>query len=86
MNIALLMLVISEICLGVCAWLSPEWLRWLAAHLLTRADVIDVSKIETKRRMQFWCLELGVDGPVSPRNSNEGTELESGFSRRHASN
>ena len=61
MNLILLMVLVSELCLGLCAWLSPGSLRWIAAHLLTRADVIEVAKKEHKRRIQFWENELGVD-------------------------
>ena len=61
MNLILLMVLVSELCLGLCVWLSPGSLRWLAAHLLTRADVIEVAKKEQKRRFQFWESELGVD-------------------------
>ena len=60
MNLILLMVLIAEICLGICFWLTPECLRWIAAHLLTRADVIDAAKRERHRRMQFWQKELGL--------------------------
>ncbi len=72
MNLALALIVITEICLGICAWRSSECLRWLAAHLLTRADVIDLSKAATKRRLQYWSLELGVEGHEFRRESNRG--------------
>lgn len=81
MNLALAMIVVTEVCLGICAWRSSECLRWLAAHLLTRADVIDLSKAETKRRMQFWSLELGVESHGSARESSSGVELESSLAR-----
>ena len=61
MNLFLLTFVISEICLGICVWCSPQLLRWLAAHLLTRADVIDANREEAERRMNFWRNELGLD-------------------------
>ena len=61
MNLILLLLIMAEACLGLCCWLSPEALRWVAAHLLTRADVIEVARRERTRRLQFWQLELGVD-------------------------
>ena len=61
MNLTLMVIVISEICLGICAWRSSACLRWFAAHLLTRADVIDLSKEATVRRMQFWNRELDMD-------------------------
>ncbi len=61
MNLMLLLVIMAELCLGLCCWLSPEALRWLAAHLLTRADVIEAARRERSRRLQFWQLELGVD-------------------------
>lgn len=60
MNLVLLLVLILEVCIGVCAWLSPQWLRSVAAHLLTRADVLDLVRKEEQRRMQFWITELGV--------------------------
>ena len=61
MNLVLLLLLIAQICLGICAWLSPHLLRAIAAQLLTRADVIDASRIETRRRLRFWSSELGLN-------------------------
>jgi hypothetical protein len=81
MNLALAMVVIAEVCLGICAWRSSECLRWLAAHLLTRADVIDLSKAESKRRLQYWSLELGVEGNGFRRESSGGANLENGLVR-----
>ncbi len=81
MNLILAVVVIAEVCLALCAWRSPECLRWLAAHLLTRADVVDLAGAATKRRLQFWSLELGVEGQGSLRESNSVTELESGLAR-----
>jgi hypothetical protein len=63
MNLVLLLLVIAQACLGICAWLSPLLLRWVAAHLLTRADVIDASRVESERRLRFWNGELGLNQP-----------------------
>ena len=60
MNLVLCLVLIAELCIALCAWLSPDFLRMAAAHLLTRADVIDVSREETKRRMQFWSKELRI--------------------------
>ena len=60
MNLMLAMIVISEACLGICAWLSPDYLRRVAASLLARADVIDAARAEHRRRIQFWREELGV--------------------------
>ncbi len=66
MNVLILLVFVSEICLGFCAWLSPQCLRWLAAYLLTRADVIETAKKENDRRIRFWRGELGLDGdPVA---------------------
>lgn len=62
MNLVLLLVVILEISMGICAWLSPQLLRAVAAHLLTRADLIDFVRREEKRRMLFWMGELGLDG------------------------
>jgi hypothetical protein len=75
MNLALALIVIAEVCLGICAWRSSECLRWLATHLLTRADVIDLSKAATKRRLEYWSLELGVEAPGFRRESSSGTDL-----------
>ena len=60
MNLILLLVLVLEGCIGICAWLSPEWLRWVAARLLTRADLIDIVRNEGQRRMQFWTAELGL--------------------------
>ena len=81
MNLVLAAIVITQVCLGICAWRSSECLRWLAAHLLTRADVIDLAKAATKRRLQFWNLELGVEGHEFPRESNSVAELENGLAQ-----
>ena len=61
MNLVLLLVVIAEICLGTCIWLTPDALRRMAAHLLTRADVIEAARKEHTLRLQFWNQELGVD-------------------------
>ncbi len=60
MNLVLSMLVIAGACFGICLWHTPSLLRRAAAHLLTRADVMDAAKAEHRRRLQFWCGELGV--------------------------
>lgn len=60
-NPVVLLILLSEICLGICAWHSPRFLRRAAAHLLTRADVVDVSRKEGERRMKIWLDELGLD-------------------------
>ena len=70
MNLVLLLVLISGFCIALCTWLSPECLRWAAAHLLTRADVIEVSREESKRRMRFWSNELRLDGSVTEQASD----------------
>jgi hypothetical protein len=82
MNLVLAAVVIAEICLGICAWRSAECLRWLAAHLLTKADVIDLSKAASERRMRFWSLELGLDRHEFAPESRRETELETGLARQ----
>ena len=81
MNLVLAAIVIAEICLAICAWRSPECLRWLAAHLLTRADVIDLASAATRRRLRFWSLELGVDDREFERESSNVAELENSLAR-----
>ena len=81
MNLALALIVIAEVCLGICAWRSSEWLRWMAAHLLTRADVIDLSKAATKRRLEYWSVELGWEAHGFPGDSRRGTDLENALVR-----
>ena len=61
MNLVLLLIVISQVCLGACAWLSPQYLRWLASHFLARADAVDAAREVNERRLQFWRSELGLD-------------------------
>ena len=53
-NPVLVLILVAEFCLGLCAWHSPRFLRRVAAHLLTRADVVDIFRQENIRRMQFW--------------------------------
>ena len=60
MNEILLFLLIAEACIGLFCWLSPEALRSLAAHLLTRADVIEAARREHSRRLQYWQVEVKV--------------------------
>jgi hypothetical protein len=61
MNPLILVIIICEVSLAICTWLSPKALRRLAALLLTRADVIDAAREVRERRMQFWRGELGLD-------------------------
>jgi hypothetical protein len=60
-NPVLLLILVSEVCLGICAWHSPRFLRRVAAHLLTRADVVDIFRQENIRRMQFWIDKFGLE-------------------------
>ena len=60
-NPVLLLAVVSEICLGICAWRSPRFLRRVAAHLLARADVIDISERERFLRARYWLKHLNVE-------------------------
>jgi hypothetical protein len=66
MNLLLLLVVISQVCLGACAWLSPECLRWFASHFLARADAVDAAREVAERRLQFWRNELGLDRELLP--------------------
>ena len=64
------MILVSQFCLGICAWFSPRFLRRVAAHLLTRADVMDLVRQERERRMKLWLKELGLDAdPLSLKQS-----------------
>jgi len=70
LNPVLLLILVGEICLGICAWNSPRFLRRAAAHLLTRADVVDLSRKESERRMKLWLNEFGLEpeGASTTRN------------------
>lgn len=57
-NPLLLLILIAEVCFGICAARSPQFLRWLAAHLLARADVVELCNRESVRRKRFWLNEL----------------------------
>lgn len=82
MNLVLLMLVIAQGCLGICTWLSPQFLRRIAAHLLTRADVIDASRVETTRRLRFWSGELGLNEQHVEEEIDHPLPRVHGFARR----
>jgi len=71
MNVVLLLVLISELCIALRAWLSPEYLRRIAAHLLVRADVIEVSREEAKRRLQFWSKELHIQTSFTEQGSDK---------------
>lgn len=75
MNLILLLVVISEVCIGICAWLSPQWLRAVAAHLLTRADVLDLVRTEEQRRMRFWMSEFGLAGHSKEEMTDSRTQV-----------
>jgi hypothetical protein len=60
-NPVIVLILVSEVCLGICAWHSPRFLRRIAAHLLTRADVLDIFRQESIRRMQFWIDKFGLE-------------------------
>ena len=60
MNVILLLLLMAEACMVLCCWLSPDALRRIAAHLLTRADVIEAARKEHARRLQYWQVEVKV--------------------------
>ena len=84
MNLVLAAIVIAEVCLGICAWRSSKCLRWLAAHLLTKADVLDLCKAATERRMRFWSLELGVERSGFMAESRSREDLEPGLAQPRA--
>jgi hypothetical protein len=70
MNLVLLTILISEACLGICAWVSPEFSRWIASHLLTRADVIDAARTASRQRMHYWQGVLGVNQETTEEEIN----------------
>ncbi len=73
MNLILLVVLVSEACIGICAWLSPQWLRSVAAHLLARADVLELTRKEERRRLQFWNAELGLEARDNETPSASGS-------------
>ncbi len=68
MNLVLLLVLLAEVCLGICCWLTPEALRWIAARLLARADVIEIVRKEQTRRLQFWSAELGLPAEIQRKD------------------
>jgi hypothetical protein len=60
-NPVIVLILVAEVCLGICAWHSPRFLRRLAAHLVSRADVLDIFRLESVRRMQFWIDKFGLE-------------------------
>ena len=81
-NPVLLLIFLAQICFGICAARSPQFLRWVAAHLLTRADVIDLSRSEGERRKRFWLSELKVSRDVREPEHQERSAAIRLFSRR----
>ena len=78
-NPVLLLILVAEVCLGVCAWYSPRFLRQVAAHLLTRADVVDFSRTESERRLKLWLNEFGLEAdPLSASQHAHVHELSGG--------
>ena len=74
LNPVLSLVLIAEACLAICASQSPRFLRRMAAHLLTRADVVEFSSKEKQRRMKLWLDELGVNAdPMSTRTPHRYT-------------
>jgi hypothetical protein len=53
-NPVIVLILVLEAFWGICARQSPRFLRRIAAHLLTRADVLDILRQENIRRKQFW--------------------------------
>ena len=78
LNPVLLLMLVAEVCMGICAWHSPQFLRRVAAHLLTRADVVDVSRVESERRMKVWLDEFGLN--ADPMTAKEQVRVHE-FSR-----
>ena len=63
----LVLVLLSQICVGICAWRSPRFLRNLAAQLLARADLMDIWEHQRKARPKYWRKKLGVE--VDPRST-----------------
>jgi hypothetical protein len=70
-NPVLLLIFLAQICFGICSARSPQFLRWVSAYLLTRADVIDVSKRESDRRKKFWFSELKLNRDIPVTENRE---------------
>jgi hypothetical protein len=44
----------------------------MAAHLLTRADIVGVSRKESERRLKFWLDEFGLNAdPMNGKGLNQ---------------
>lgn len=59
--IPLLLVVMVFGSFGASRWVSPKWLRWTAASLLARADVIEAQKREHVTRLAHWRKEVASD-------------------------
>lgn len=69
-NPVLLLMLVSLVCLGICARRSPRFLRNLAAHLLARADLIDICERARKEMPVYWRKRLNVE------HEQKGTAIE----------
>jgi hypothetical protein len=65
MNIILSAIVIGVGSWALCAWMSEEWLRGMAARLMTRAEVLRAMRTAHKESLPYWQKELGF--PAEPR-------------------
>ena len=61
----LLLMLVSLVCLSICAWRSPKFLRNFAASLLAHADLIDICNRARKERPLYWRKQLGVQSGLS---------------------
>jgi hypothetical protein len=57
----LLLMLVALVCLGICAWRSPRFLRNLAAYMLAQADLIEVCERARRERPIYWRKKLGVE-------------------------
>jgi hypothetical protein len=60
-NPVLVLILAAEVFWGLCAWQAPRFLRRIAAHLVTRADVLDIFRQENIRRKLFWIDRLQLE-------------------------
>ena len=63
----LLLMLVALICLGICAWRSPRFLRNLAAYMLAHADLIEICERARRERPIHWRKKLGVE--ADPRGA-----------------
>ena len=57
-------------------------LRGLAAQVLTRADVIDASRVESERRLRYWNSEFGLNRENIEEEIDHPLPRVHGFARR----